>query len=248
MLVADELAVSYGKIRAVSQFSMQVPDGQIVAILGRNGAGKTTAVNAICGLLPVAGGTVEFDGQRLNGRAPHKIVRMGVALVPQGRELFPGLSVYDNLMLGAYTVRSKQKIAEALDRVLHYFPALADRKNQGVGSLSGGEQQMVAIGRALMTEPKLLILDEPSAGLAPKILREVFDIVVRFSTDQGTTVLAAEQNAREALRACSHVYILEAGEIIWEGAPTDIEGEQLASSYLGGGVAAEITGTGSADA
>jgi branched-chain amino acid transport system ATP-binding protein len=246
MLVADGVAVSYGKIRAVSQFSLQVGKGQIVAILGRNGAGKTTAVKAICGLLPVAGGHFEFDGKRLDGLAPHKIVRRGISLVPQGRELFPGLSVLDNLKLGAYTVRNKQKIDEALDRVFHYFPVIGDRQRQSAGSLSGGEQQMVAIGRALMTEPKLLILDEPSAGLAPKVLREVFDIVVRFSTEQGTSVLVAEQNAREALRACGHVYILEAGEILWDGPPAELEGEQLASSYLGGGVAADsVSGSGS---
>lgn len=234
MLTVEHLAVAYGKIVAVSDVSLEVPDGQIVAILGRNGAGKTTAVKAICGLLPVKAGTVRLNDLQLDKLPAHKIVRQGVSLVPQGRELFPGLSVLDNLELGAYTIRKRSDIDEALQRVLHYFPALDSRRAQTVGSLSGGEQQMVAVGRALMTSPRLLILDEPSAGLAPKILRSVFDIVTAISQEHGTSVLVSEQNAREALRVAHHVYVIENGEIVGSGSPEELRSDQrLMASYLG---------------
>jgi branched-chain amino acid transport system ATP-binding protein len=234
MLRTEGLAVAYGKIQVVTDVTIEVGDRRIVAVLGRNGAGKTTTVKAICGLLPVRSGSVRFDDLRLDGKPAHRVARHGIALVPQGRELFPGLSVLDNLRLGAYTVRDRAKIADALEQVFHYFPPLRDRRAQTVGSLSGGEQQMVAIGRALMIEPRLLILDEPSAGLAPKVLREVFDIVARFSREQGTSVLVAEQNAREALRVADHLYIIDNGLIAADGSPAEmLSDDRLLRSYLG---------------
>jgi branched-chain amino acid transport system ATP-binding protein len=236
MLRIDDLTVAYGKIRAVRGLSCEVADGQIVAVLGRNGAGKTTMAKAVCGLLPVRSGTVLFGDRRLDRMPTHKIVRCGVVLVPQGRELFPQLSVLDNLELGAYTVSGKKRVAAALDRVLHYFPRLSERVHQPVGNLSGGEQQMVAIGRALMSEPRLLLLDEPSAGLAPKVLREVFDIVARITADHGMSVLVAEQNAREALRVAHVTYLIENGTIVASAAPADlVSGDRLVRSYLGVG-------------
>lgn len=234
MLKVENLAVAYGKIVAVRDLTFEVPDGRMVAVLGRNGAGKTTAVKAICGLLPAKSGTVTLDGVRLDRLAAHKIVRQSVGLVPQGRELFPGLSVQDNLELGAYTVRDRARIREGLERAYHYFPVLKDRRAQLVGNLSGGEQQMVAVARALMTSPRLLILDEPSAGLAPKILRQVFEIVTDVSANEGTSVLVSEQNAREALRVASYVYVIETGSIVGQGTSEELRQDtRLMESYLG---------------
>lgn len=234
MLEVSSLSAGYGKIIAVRDLSFSVPKAGFTAVLGRNGAGKTTAVKAVCGLLPAVTGTVTLDGVVLTGQPAHKIVRNGVGYVPQGRELFPGLSVLDNLELGAYTVRDSRRIAAALESVFDAFPALADKRKRTVGSLSGGEQQMVAVGRALMIEPKIIILDEPSAGLAPKVLRTVFETVDRIRRERGTTVLVAEQNARQVMKFSDHVFVIEGGGVVGSGTTAEISANRsLMESYLG---------------
>jgi branched-chain amino acid transport system ATP-binding protein len=234
MLEVSGISAGYGKIIVVRDLTFSVPTAGFTAVLGRNGAGKTTAIKAVCGLLPVVAGTVTLDGERLSGLAAHKIVRSGVGYVPQGRELFPGLSVIDNLELGAFTVRDPRKVEAALDTVFDAFPALADKRKRTVGSLSGGEQQMVAVGRALMVDPKIMILDEPSAGLAPKVLQAVFETVDRIRRERGTTVLVAEQNARQVMKYADHVYVIESGAVVGSGTTAEIAADaSLMESYLG---------------
>lgn len=234
MLEVSELSAGYGKIIAVRHLTLSVAKGGFTAILGRNGAGKTTAIKAICGLLPATSGTVHLGGVELTGQPAHKIVRNGVGYVPQGRELFPGLSVVDNLELGAFTVKDSKKVAAALHAVFEAFPALEDKRKRTVGSLSGGEQQMVAVGRALMIEPEIIILDEPSAGLAPKVLRTVFETVDRIRAERGMTVLVAEQNARQVMKFSDHVYVIEGGEVVGSGTTAEVaENSRLMESYLG---------------
>ncbi len=234
MLEVKDLYVGYGKIVAVQGLSIRVPAGGIVALLGPNGAGKTTSVRAIFGLLPVIRGSVEFAGAPLNGMSPDRIIRKGLGLVPQGRELFPGLSVLDNLVLGAYTVNDNEQIRTSLGHVFHYFPRLSERRKQAVGSLSGGEQQMVALGRALMANPSLLVLDEPSIGLGPMVIQSVFDIVARISKERNVSVLVAEQNARQALRIATHAYLIEGGRQVAEGPPRELmQNDAIRAAYLG---------------
>ena len=234
MLEIKDLYVGYGKIVAVKGLTISVPSGSIVALLGPNGAGKTTSVRAIFGLLPSISGAVEFGGSRIDGLTPDRVIRKGMGLVPQGRELFPGLSVLDNLMLGAYTVSDNRQIRIALDQVFHYFPRLSERRKQAAGSLSGGEQQMLALGRALMANPVMLVLDEPSIGLGPMVIQSVFDIVARISKEQNVSVLVAEQNARQALRIAQHAYLIEAGRQVAEGTPGKLmENDAIRAAYLG---------------
>jgi branched-chain amino acid transport system ATP-binding protein len=234
MLEVSGISAGYGKIIVVRDLTFSVPTAGFTAVLGRNGAGKTTAIKAVCGLLPVVAGTVTLDGEQLSGLAAHKIVRSGVGYVPQGRELFPGLSVIDNLELGAFTIRDPRKVEAALDTVFDAFPALADKRKRTVGSLSGGEQQMVAVGRALMVDPKIMILDEPSAGLAPKVLQAVFETVDRIRRERGTTVLVAEQNARQVMKYADHVYVIEGGAVVGSGTTAEIAADaSLMESYLG---------------
>ena len=236
MLEIEDLHVGYGKIVAVHGLTVSVRPGSIVAVLGPNGAGKTTSVRAIFGLLPVISGAIRFDGNRIDGLTPDRIIRKGMGLVPQGRELFAGLSVFDNLRLGAYTIKDETQIRQSMDQVYDYFPRLKERSRQAAGSLSGGEQQMLAIGRALMSNPRMLVLDEPSVGLGPMVIQAVFDIVARISRGRKVSVLVAEQNARQALRIADHAYLIEAGRLVTQGSPkTLMEDDAVRAAYLGTG-------------
>lgn len=239
MLAINAISVGYGKITAVRELSLDVPKGGIVALLGPNGAGKTTTVRALFGLLPCRSGAVTFQGKPITGMAPHKVIRQGLGLVPQGRELFPGMSVLDNLTLGAYTVGSSRQIRESLERIFRYFPRLAERRTQAAGSLSGGEQQMLALGRALMANPVMLVLDEPSIGLAPLVVRSVFDIIAQINKEEGVSVLVAEQNAHQALRIAHRAYVIETGRVVAAGEPKELlQNDAMKVAYLGAEAAA----------
>jgi len=234
MLEIEQLHVGYGKVIVVRGLTISVPSGSIVALLGPNGAGKTTSVRAIFGLLPCVSGSIKLSGSLINGMTTDRVIKKGMGLVPQGRELFPDLSVLDNLLLGAYTVANKQAVRVALERVLHYFPRLSERRKQAAGSLSGGEQQMLALGRALMASPSMLVLDEPSIGLAPMVIDTVFGIIARINKEQKVSILIAEQNARQALRIADYAYVLEGGCQLAEGTPAKLmEDDAIRAAYLG---------------
>lgn len=235
MLEVQGLEVSYGVIRAVRDISLSVPEGRIVTLLGANGAGKSTVLKAICGLAPVSGGRVWLNREDLTGLSPHEVVRRGVALCPEGRRLFANLTVLENLLLGGYVTEKKER-CQALEWVLATFPRLKERLSQRAGTLSGGEQQMVALGRALMSRPKLLLLDEPSLGLAPLLVREVFRII-REVNKGGTTILLVEQNAQAALEIAHQGYVLENGRLALEGTGAELLAHpHLKEAYLGGGL------------
>jgi branched-chain amino acid transport system ATP-binding protein len=204
----------YGPIAAIRGVSVEVPRGGIVAILGANGAGKTTALRTICGVMDPQKGSVVFEGREISRMDPDKVTRLGISHVPEGREVFPFLSVRENLRMGAYTRRDADGIARDLAAVFDYFPVLRARQEQRAGSLSGGEQQMLAISRALMARPRLMLMDEPSLGLSPKLVREIFDIVVRINRERGVTILLVEQNANMALKVADYGYVLEVGRIV----------------------------------
>ena len=233
MLKIQNLRVRYGVIEALHDVSLEVNAGEVVTLIGSNGAGKTTTLGAISGLLPLAGGSIEFQNRDLSSIAPHLRVAMGLVQVPEGRRIFSTMSVSENLDLGAYTRADKAGIKADLDEVFALFPRLAQRKNQLAGTMSGGEQQMLAVGRALMSRPKLLLLDEPSLGLAPLLVKEIFGVVKRIR-ERGVTVLLVEQNAHMALEIADRAYVLETGNLIMEG-----EAKQLArdprvkAAYLG---------------
>jgi branched-chain amino acid transport system ATP-binding protein len=228
LLQLEDVHARYGEIRALHGISLSVEEGQIVSVLGPNGAGKTTTLRAISGTVRTSGELL-FDGKRI-GRAPEATARLGIAHVPEGRGTFTELTVWENLRLGAYTA----KRAPNFDRVLSYFPWLAERRNQAAGTLSGGEQQMLALARALMSEPRLLLLDEPSLGLAPKVVREIFGIVQKLNDDDGLTVLVVEQNANIALDHADRAYVLEAGRVALTGTGAELrEDESVRRSYLG---------------
>jgi branched-chain amino acid transport system ATP-binding protein len=216
LLEVRGLSVAYGDVAVVHDVSLSVGEGDIVSLVGANGAGKTTTLRAVSGLLPVQAGEVRFAGERLTGLAPSRIVERGVAHVPEGRQLFTNMSVEENLVMGAYLPRAKAALAESLGRVTELFPRLGERRAQQAGTLSGGEQQMLAIGRALMSRPRLLILDEPSLGLAPIMVRAIFDAIVRINAE-GTTVLLVEQNLVQSLRLSRRGYVLETGRIVLTG-------------------------------
>jgi branched-chain amino acid transport system ATP-binding protein len=223
---------AYGSIKALHGVSISVEEGQIVSLLGANGAGKTTTLRAVCGLVHCAG-VLRFEGRDVAGRAPEDIARLGIAHVPEGRGTLGDFTVLENLRLGAYA-RARGRLAESLDRVFGYFPALGQRGSQAAGTLSGGEQQMLAIGRALMSRPRLLLLDEPSLGLAPFLVRTIFDIVRTINHDDGTSVVLVEQNANIALEISHHAYVLEAGRIALQGSGEElIRDESVRRSYLG---------------
>jgi branched-chain amino acid transport system ATP-binding protein len=227
------LEVAYGAIKALAGVSFSVPKGQIVTLLGANGSGKTTTLRAITGLAAPLGGRIVFAGQEIQGRPTHEIIRAGIALVPEGRRIFANLTVYENLLLGAYFRRDQSALARDLDFLYDTFPRLAERRSQAAGTLSGGEQQMLAVGRALMSRPRLLLLDEPSLGLAPLLVKEVFHIITLLN-QRGVTILLVEQNAAVALRIAHHGYVLETGRVVLAGSGAELlANPQLRQAYLG---------------
>ncbi len=233
MLEVKNLNVYYGMIQALKGISFEVNEGEVIALIGANGAGKTTTLHTITGLHPAKSGSVIFDGKDLTKIAPHKIVSMGMAHVPEGRRVFAELSVYENLKMGAYTRTSKSEIEESLTNVYDRFPRLKERRNQMAGTLSGGEQQMLAMGRALMSKPKIILMDEPSMGLSPILVNEIFDII-RSVSKSGTTVLLVEQNAKKALSIADRAYVLETGRIVTEGKASELlEDDAIRKAYLG---------------
>ncbi len=234
MLKLTNVHAAYGPIVALQGISLEVPEGGIVAVLGANGAGKSSMLRAISGLLRPSQGTIEFDGERIDRHSPEKIVRRGISQVPEGRELFTDLSVVENLMLGAYSRNDRSGIQEDLDRVYEYFPVLAERKKRPAGSLSGGEQQMLAIGRGLMSRPRLLLLDEPSVGLAPMLVRDIFQIIGAINKEDGVTILLVEQDANMALGLAQHAYLLETGEVVLDDDADKLRNDEaVRKSYLG---------------
>ncbi len=233
MLTLNNVETYYGNIRALKGISLEVPEGSTVTLLGANGAGKTTTLKTISGLTPAATGTIAFMGQPIHRLSPEKIVRLGISHVPEGREVFKELTVTENLKMGAYTRKDKREIATSLDSVYTLYPVLHNRRQQLAGTLSGGEQQMLAIGRALMGRPKLLLLDEPSLGLAPLLVEEIFEIIQRINRE-GITVLLVEQNANKALGIAEYGYVLETGTITLEDKASALfENDHVRRSYLG---------------
>ena len=233
MLEVRDLQVYYGMIHAIKGISFDVNQGEVIALIGANGAGKTTTLHTITGLLAPKSGSVLFEGKDITKVPAHKIVSMGMAHVPEGRRVFAELSVYENLKMGAYTRKDKKEIEESLANVYKRFPRLEERKNQMAGTLSGGEQQMLAMGRALMSKPKIILMDEPSMGLSPIFVNEIFDIIKEVS-ESGTTVLLVEQNAKKALSISDRAYVLETGTITMSGKAKDLlEDEAVKKAYLG---------------
>lgn len=233
ILHVEDLNVYYGSIHAVKGISFDVEEGEIVTLIGANGAGKSTTLNTVAGLLKPREGKVEFEGESLLGIPPHKIVSRGMALCPEGRRVFLQMSVRDNLEMGAFTRTDSAEVADSLEMVFERFPRLKEREGQSAGTLSGGEQQMLAVGRALMSKPKLLMLDEPSLGLAPIVVREIFDII-RTVNQQGITVLLNEQNANMALKVADYAYVLETGTLTLSGTGAELlTNEQVKAAYLG---------------
>jgi branched-chain amino acid transport system ATP-binding protein len=233
MLELTRVCSSYGRIQVLHDVSIRVPEGKIVCLLGANGAGKTTTVRTIVGLHRGGRNDISFLGQQTSSLAPHKIVSLGIAMVPERRELFPDMSVLDNLMMGAYAVADRRHISGDLDRVYGLFPILAERRSAAAGMLSGGQQQMVAIGRALMSRPKLLLLDEPTLGLAPLLVQQIFDVLKRLHAD-GTTIFLIDQNARRALELADYAYVLENGRIAVEGKADALRSNpEVERAYLG---------------
>lgn len=234
MLEAKNLTVSYGPLDAVRNANFAVGQGQIVALIGSNGAGKSTTLRALVGLTPVASGTIEFEGEDITHMTASGRVRAGLSLSPEGRRLFGRMSVQDNLLTGAYAVRSASVRQRTLDEIYALFPRVLERRRQLAGSLSGGEQQMVAIGRALMADPRLLMLDEPSLGIAPKIVAEIAHAIERINREKGMSIVLVEQNARLALRLSHHAYALEHGEIIRTGKGEELLADPFVQkAYLG---------------
>ena len=233
MLELKDIQVYYGVIQAIKGISFKVEQGEVIALIGANGAGKTTTLQTITGMLSPSSGSILFEGTDITKVPGHKIVSMGMAHVPEGRRVFSQLSVYENLKLGAYTRKDKQEIQETLKRVYRSFPSLEERKNQLAGTLSGGEQQMLAMGRALMSKPKIILMDEPSMGLSPILVQEIFEIIKDISLS-GTTVLLVEQNAKKALSISDRAYVLETGKIVLEGKAEDLlNDESIKKAYLG---------------
>ncbi len=233
MLEIRDLEVCYGMIQAIKGISFEVKEGEVIALIGANGAGKTTTLHTVSGLLAPKAGSVIFEGKDITKIPAHKIVSYGMAHVPEGRRVFASLSVYQNLKMGAYTRNDKEEIEESLRMVYSRFPRLEERKNQPAGTLSGGEQQMLAMGRALMSKPSIILMDEPSMGLSPIFVNEIFDIIKQVSAG-GTTVLLVEQNAKKALSIADRGYVLETGKIVLEGNAQDLlNDESVKKAYLG---------------
>lgn len=233
MLEVKGLNVYYGMIHAIKDASFEVGEGEVVALIGANGAGKTTILHTVTGLLHAKSGSVTFEGQELTHTPAHKIVSMGISHVPEGRRVFSDLSVYENLMMGAYTRSDKTEIAQSLEMVYERFPRLKERRGQPAGTLSGGEQQMLAMGRALMSSPRLLLMDEPSMGLSPLFVSEIFKIIEEVSA-QGVTVLLVEQNAKKALSIADRAYVLETGKVVMAGPASELmNNDAIKAAYLG---------------
>ncbi|NBJ91447.1 ABC transporter ATP-binding protein [Parablautia muri] len=233
MLEIKDLEVYYGMIQAIKGVSFEVNEGEVIALIGANGAGKTTILHTITGLLEAKKGSVVFDDKDITKTPAHKIVSMGMAHVPEGRRVFANLSVLQNLKMGAYTRKDKDEIAGNLETVYRRFPRLEERQNQLAGTLSGGEQQMLAMGRALMSQPRIILMDEPSMGLSPIFVNEIFDIIKEVSAS-GTTVLLVEQNAKKALSISNRAYVLETGKIVLEGKASELlNNDSIKKAYLG---------------
>ena len=233
MLEIKDLKVSYGMIQAIKGISFEVNKGEVIALIGANGAGKTTILHTITGLLSADSGSVTYEGKDITRMPGHKIVSMGIAHVPEGRRVFANMTVLQNLKLGAYTRKDKAEIAETLEMVYTRFPRLKERKNQLAGTLSGGEQQMLAMGRALMSHPQIILMDEPSMGLSPIFVNEIFDIIEEVSKS-GTTVLLVEQNAKKALSIADRAYVLETGNVVLDGKASELlDNDSIKKAYLG---------------
>jgi branched-chain amino acid transport system ATP-binding protein len=238
LLEVDGLCVNYGHIEAIRDISFGVPEGTITTLIGANGAGKTTTLKTLSGLRKVRAGTVKFDGRDITAIPPYERVEMGISQSPEGRGIFPGMTVTENLDMGAYVRKDRKSTAyeQDLERVFTLFPRLAERRTQVAGTMSGGEQQMLAIGRALMARPRLVLLDEPSMGLAPKLIQQIFDIITEIN-EQGTTVLLVEQNAAQSLKRAHSAHILETGQIVRSGTGAELAGDEaVKAAYLGGDV------------
>jgi branched-chain amino acid transport system ATP-binding protein len=233
MLTLDNVSVNYGAIEALTGISMHVEAGEVVTLIGANGAGKTTTLRTITGLLQPRAGKVTFEGEDISGRATHKLVAKGISMSPEGRGVFANLSVRENLQMGAYLKNNKREIAAEMERAFVMFPRLKERESQKAGTLSGGEQQMLAIGRALMSQPRLLLLDEPSLGLAPLVVHTIFEAIDEIKS-KGTTILLVEQNAHAALKHSDRAYVLETGRIVMEGSSKDLAADpRIKEAYLG---------------
>ena len=233
MLQVTDLKVNYGVIQAIKGVSFEVNEGEVIALIGANGAGKTTILHTVTGLIAPKSGKIEFEGKDITKMPAHKIVTLGMAHVPEGRRVFADLSVYENLLMGAFTRKDKDEIAKTLEMVYKRFPRLRERKNQVAGTLSGGEQPMLAMGRALMSHPKILLMDEPSMGLSPLFVNEIFDIIKEVNAS-GTTVLLVEQNAKKALSIADRAYVLETGKIVLDAAADVLMNDpSIKKAYLG---------------
>ena len=233
MLEVKDLQVYYGVIQALKGISFEVNQGEVIALIGANGAGKTTTLQTLTGIIPSKAGSITFEGKDITKIPAHKIVEMGMAHVPEGRRVFADMTVYENLLMGAYTRKEKNEIAQSLANVYKRFPRLEERKNQRAGTLSGGEQQMLAMGRALMSKPRIILMDEPSMGLSPIFVNEIFNIIKEVS-EGGTTVLLVEQNAKKALSIADRAYVLETGNITLSGKAEDLlNDESVQKAYLG---------------
>jgi len=234
MLEIDNLQVHYGSIKAIRGISLKVPESSIVTLIGSNGAGKTSTLRAISGIIKTAGGSIKYNGTEISNQNPEKIVKLGISQSPEGRLIFSNLSVEENLLMGAYTRTDKQGIKDDLEFVFSFFPRLKERVKQLGGTLSGGEQQMLAISRALMSKPKVLLLDEPSLGIAPLLVKTIFEKIVALNKSTGITILLVEQNANLALSIANYGYVLETGEIILEGKADELaKNEEVRKAYLG---------------
>ncbi len=234
LLRANGLAVSYGGIKALKGIDLEVRRGEIVAMIGANGAGKTTSLKSVARLLPIAAGTIVYDGQPLGPLGPEEVVEAGISLVPEGRAIFGNLTVRENLELGAYNHKDRTAMAETIDDVVKLFPRIGERMKQEAGTLSGGEQQMLAIGRAAMARPAMLLLDEPSLGIAPKLVQQIFEAIGEIAKS-GTTILLVEQNTRLALKYAQRAYVLRTGEIAMQGPARELaENDEIKAAYLGG--------------
>jgi branched-chain amino acid transport system ATP-binding protein len=233
MLTLDNVSVNYGAIEALTGISMHVEVGEVVTLIGANGAGKTTTLRTITGLLEPREGKITFEGEDISGRATHRLVAKGISMSPEGRGVFANLSVRENLQMGAYLKKDKRVIAANMERVFHMFPRLKERESQKAGTLSGGEQQMLAIARALMSQPRLLLLDEPSLGLAPLVVHTIFEAIDEIKS-KGTTILLVEQNAHAALKHSDRAYVLETGRIVMEGPSKELAADPgIKEAYLG---------------